>query len=63
MLRNLFLFIENDNLIIVSNKNLVTINSSELTLLKRPTYGNKVKKCTNGEFVIDIAVDKTEITV
>lgn len=54
---------ENDNLIIVSNKNLVTINSSELTLLKRPTYGNKVKKCTNGEFVIDIAVDKTEITV
>lgn len=50
---------KNDNLVIVSNKNLVKtkISEDEMAVIKRPTYGYKLKKCADGEKVIDIAIE------
>lgn len=44
---------EEGNIIIISNKNIMSVQSNKISVSKRPTYGCTVKKVTNEEFVID----------
>lgn len=47
---------EDDELIIVSNKKLVSLRAGDISIYKRPTYGLKIKDNDEDEFVIDVSV-------
>lgn len=48
-----------DEIIVVSNKNIVKVKMDDIPITKRPTYGSIVKKCAEDEVVIDISIDVT----
>lgn len=52
----------NNSIIVVSNKNLMKVNASDIPISKRPAFGNIIKKCTKDESIIDIAIDKSTYT-
>lgn len=48
-----------DNIVIVTNYSIVNVTANTISILKRPTYGNNVKKCSKQEeVVIDCVVNE-----
>lgn len=47
---------QDQEITIVSNKNIIKIPASEIPVTKRPTYGCKIKNLVEDEYIIDVTI-------